>query len=115
MPRSNQTLVGVVEAKTFPDPIKVALRQAADYAQGLGRERCRRIILTDGLRYYVYVRQENGVFVARPGAYLNLARMVDNYPILEMAGAKEALSIMAYDWADYAPERRSDFPEAGEL
>lgn len=111
MPRATETLVAVGEAKKFGDPIRSAFRQAAEYAEKPGRDRCRRLILTDGLRYYVYVRQNDGKFADRPRAYLNLARMVDDYPVLHMAGSKEALAVMANDWSDYVPARGIDLPE----
>jgi hypothetical protein len=38
--------------------------------------------------------------------------MVDDYPVLHMAGSKEALAVMANDWSDYVPARGIDLPEA---
>lgn len=57
LPRDNANLSVVVEAKKFKDPIKVAFSQAASYAEKEGREGCRRLILTDGIKYYVYTRE----------------------------------------------------------
>lgn len=103
LPRENGNLSVVVEAKKFKDPIKVAFSQAAAYAQQEGREGCRRLILTDGIKYYVYTRERGGYFSDRPRAYLNLTRLVEDYPLLHLAGAKDALTIMAADWSDYQP------------
>jgi hypothetical protein len=103
LPRENTNLSIVVEAKKFKDPIKVAFSQAASYAEQEGRENCRRLILTDGIKYYVYTREKGGRFSDRPRAYLNLTRLVEDYPLLHLAGAKDALTIMAADWSDYEP------------
>jgi hypothetical protein len=93
----------VVEAKKFKDPIRVAFSQAVSYAEQEGREGCRRLILTDGIKCYVYTRERGGRFSDRPRAYLNLTRLVAEYPLLHLAGAKDALTIMAADWSDYQP------------
>ena len=59
--------------------------------------------MTDGIRYGIYLRQEVDQTSAKSGsyklaAYLNLTRMMDDYPVLECKGAKEALRLMAADW-----------------
>jgi hypothetical protein len=51
LPRENENLSVIVEAKKFKDPIRVAFSQAASYAEQEGREGCRRLILTDGIKY----------------------------------------------------------------
>jgi hypothetical protein len=103
LPRDNGNLSIVVEAKKLNDPIKVAFSQAAAYAEHEGRDSCQRLILTDGIKYYVYTRPKSGHFSDRPRAYLNLTRLVEDYPLLHIAGAKDALTIMAADWSDYQP------------
>jgi hypothetical protein len=100
MPRTNDNLVVVVEAKKRGKGCLTAKSQAEYYAEQIGQEKCRRLIVTDGLRYGVYVREHGGKFPVKPMAYLNLTRMVDTYPILECKGAKDALLIMASDWTD---------------
>jgi hypothetical protein len=54
LPRSDATLQVVVEAKKMENSCLTAKTQAASYAECRGG--CRRLIVTDGLRYGVYVR-----------------------------------------------------------
>ena len=103
MPRENTNLSIVVEAKAKDNSCFTAESQAKGYAERNGRERCRRLIVTDGIRYGIYLRQEEGQKPATSDsykleAYLNLTRMMDDYPILQCKGAKEALTLMAADW-----------------
>lgn len=97
LPRSNENLAGVVEVKPKGQACLTARSQAQAYAEQPGRESCRRLIVTDGLRYGVYLR-ENGTFKNEPDAYLNLTRMRDAYPVLGCKGAKDAFLFMAADW-----------------
>ena len=103
MPRENTNLSIVVEAKAKDNSCFTAESQAKGYAERNGREQCRRLIVTDGIRYGIYLRQEKGQEPATSDsykleAYLNLTRMMDDYPVLECKGAKEALTLMAADW-----------------
>ena len=103
MPREDTSLSIVVEAKAMSKSCFTAESQAKGYAERNGRERCRRLIVTDGIRYGIYLRQEEGQMPAtfsgyKLEAYLNLTRMMDDYPVLECKGAKEALTLMAADW-----------------
>jgi len=99
LPRKDNHLVVVVEAKKMGNSCLTAKSQAETYAEQEGREECRRLIVTDGLRYGVYIREKGKKFPDKPQAYLNLTRMVDSYPILQCNGAKEALLLMAADWS----------------
>ena len=103
VPRSPDVLSIVVEAKKKGNSCLSARSQAEDYAEKPGRENCRRLIVTDGLRYGIYVRNVGGKFPDSPSAYLNLTRMLDSYPILECKGAKEALLLMSADWNEVLP------------
>ena len=103
MPREDTSLSIVVEAKAMSKSCFTAESQAKGYAERNGRERCRRLIVTDGIRYGIYLRQEESQMPATSSgykleAYLNLTRMMDDYPVLECKGAKEALTLMAADW-----------------
>jgi len=98
MPRKDDHLVVVAEAKKRGSSCLTAKSQAEAYAEKAG-EQCRRLIVTDGLRYGVYIREEGQKFPDKPQAYLNLTRMVESYPILQCNGAKEALLLMASDWS----------------
>ena len=112
LPRIDENLTVAIEAKKLDEPIKIAFEQAARYAEQPGRERCRRIVLTDGIKYYVYTRAEGEKFSNHPRAYLNLARLVDDYPALRFAGAKEALTVMASDWSEYDARQTVRVPES---
>jgi hypothetical protein len=94
LPRTDATLRVVVEAKKMSDSCLTAFSQAADYA--IGKAVCHRLIVTDGLRYGVYVRRGTEPF--RLYAYLNLERLRSAYPVYSCLGAREALLAMAPEW-----------------
>jgi hypothetical protein len=98
LPRNDENLSVVVEAKQKDRSCLSAQSQAQSYAEQAGRTSCSRLIVTDGVRYGVYFKK-NGVFSNEPDAYLNLTRMRENYPILHCKGAKDAFLFMATDWA----------------
>lgn len=90
LPRSPETTSVVVEAKKKGNSCLTAKLQAESYAKD--KTNCARLIVTDGLRYGVYVR--NGAEFNLL-AYLNLTAMRDGYPIYDdCKGAKEALQAM---------------------
>ena len=97
LPRLDSNLTVVVEAKQKDRSCLNAQSQAKTYAEQEGRMGCNRLIVTDGVRYGVYFKQD-GVFPNEPHAYLNLTRMRDQYPILECKGAKDAFLFMSADW-----------------
>lgn len=94
LPRGDETLQVVVEAKKMDNSCLSAKAQAAGYAEK--RPACRRVIVTDGIRYGVYVKSESDAFELY--AYLNLSRLRDEYPIYPCHGAEEALLAMSPDW-----------------
>ena len=89
LPRRDESLRVVVEAKKMDNSCLTAMSQAMSYAQG--KSGCHRLIVTDGLRYGVYIR---GQEVFNLYAYLNLTRLRRDYPILECKGAEEAVLAM---------------------
>jgi hypothetical protein len=95
LPREDKSLRVVVEAKKMDNACLAAKRQAMSYAGG--KTGCKRLIVTDGLRYGVYVRHETKE-TFRLHAYLNLTRLRRNYPIYECEGAEDALLAMAPEW-----------------
>ena len=97
LPRSDVNLSVVVEAKQKDRSCLNAKSQAQSYAEQDGRTSCSRLIVTDGVRYGVYFK-ENGVFSSEPHAYLNLTRMRENYPLLSCKGTKDAFLFMSADW-----------------
>jgi hypothetical protein len=84
----------VVEAKKMDSSCLTAKSQAMMYAQG--KNQCRRLIVTDGLRFGVYLRSKGEVFGLY--AYMNLARFRDHYPVYGCKGAEDALLAMAPEW-----------------
>ncbi len=94
LPRSDTSLCIVVEAKKMDNSCLNAKSQAMSYAQG--KSKCHRLIVTDGLRYGVYVRRTGDVFGLY--AYMNLTRFRDHYPIYNCKGAEDALLAMAPEW-----------------
>lgn len=99
LPRSNENLSVVLEAKQKDLSCLNAKSQAQSYAEQQGRETCSRLIVTDGMRYGVYFR--NGrEFRSHPDAYLNITHMREEYPVLRCKGAKEAFLYLS---GDYSP------------
>ena len=102
LPREDKNLALVVEAKALHQACLGAFGQAKDYAETYPN--CKRIIVTDGLRYGVYVR-EGGKWpkTPEPRAYLNVRRLRSSYPIYGygdngIPGAKEAIHAMTPGW-----------------
>ncbi|HRT96944.1 MAG TPA: hypothetical protein P5532_21200 [Planctomycetota bacterium] len=94
LPRQDDSLMVVVEAKKMDSSCLTAVSQAMSYASGKGT--CRRLIVTDGLRYGVYTRQGSEEFGLY--AYMNLTWLRREYPIYPCRGAREALLAMAPEW-----------------
>lgn len=92
MPPEDATLTCVVEAKSLDRSVFSPLGQARNYAIGKGREKCNRLIITDGIRY-TYFKKESGDF--RLSAHLNILRMRKHYPLHDCGGAVEAMIGMA--------------------
>ncbi len=98
LPRADRNLEVVVEVKKLGLSCLSANTQGAEYACVSGRERCNRLVVTDGIRYGVYVKKTNGTFPESPTAYMNLDRMVRSYPVLGCEGTPKALGLLAADW-----------------
>lgn len=97
LPRKNESLSVVLEAKQKDLSCLSAKSQAQYYAEQDGRETCSRLIVTDGIRYAVYFR-DSGIFRSHPEAYLNIVNMREAYPLLHCRGAKEAFLYLSADW-----------------
>jgi hypothetical protein len=78
LPRADDSLRVAVEAKKMDNSCLSAKSQAMSYV--VGRSGCHRLIVTDGLRYGVYVREQVETF--RLYAYMNLTRLRHDYAIL---------------------------------
>lgn len=96
--RTDENLAAVVEVKRLGHSCLSSKNQGTQYACSSRREKCSRLVLTDGIRYAIYVKKTNGTFSESPTAYMNLNRMVRSYPVLKCEGAPKALSLLAADW-----------------
>lgn len=96
LPRDNDTLSVVVEAKKKGSSCLTAFSQAEGYAKN--KKNCVRLIVTDGLRYGVYIKDStNNEF--KLYAYANLLRLQKKYPIYGCHGAIEAFKSMTPEWS----------------
>lgn len=97
--RKSETLSAVVEAKKLNHSCLSAFGQAKNYIEEKGKDKCQRLIVTDGRRYAVFLRNPDGDFDKSPSAYLNLTKMRSAYPIYgECKGATEAILMMSKHW-----------------
>lgn len=95
LPRKDSHLSVVVEAKKKGNSCLTAFSQAQYYAKG--KENCRRLIVTDGLRYGVYIKREHEFQLY---AYFNITNFKASYPIYECFGVNEALRAMTPEWSE---------------
>lgn len=98
LPRSEDRLSVVIEAKKKDSSCLSAFPQARSYA--LEKKNCKRIIVSDGLRYGVFKRNSGDSDEPQDfslHAYLNLTRLRNEYPLYECKGAKDALLSMTPD------------------
>jgi hypothetical protein len=94
LPRRDESLMAVLEAKKMDASCLTAMAQANGYAKN--KSSCLRLIVTDGLRYGIYVRHEGDEF--RLYAYMNLTNLRHDCPIYGCKGVKDALLAMAPEW-----------------
>lgn len=105
VPRDDKHLSTVVEVKKMDEACLSAKSQAEGYALTKGREGCRRLIVTDGMRYGVFIRRDDGRFPDYPDAYMNLRRLIKAYPLLRSPsdnrvgdnGAARAMELISAD------------------
>lgn len=95
LPRADSNLNIVVEAKKKGNSCLSAVSQAQSYAKG--KSGCNRLIVTDGLRYGVYVKQDD---LFQLYAYFNLTALKNDYPVYDCFGIKEALRSMTPEWVN---------------
>ena len=98
LPRSEDRLSVVIEAKKKDSSCLSAFPQARSYA--LEKKNCKRIIVSDGLRYGVFKRNSDDFDEPQDfslHAYLNLTRLRNEYPLYKCNGAKDALLSMTPD------------------
>ena len=108
LPREKGNLTLVLEAKALGQACLSAFGQAKDYAEEY--QNCTRIIVTDGLRYGVYLG-EGKVWPKEPYAYLNVRRLRSSYPNFfgdgdnVIRGAKEAIHALTPEWVPELADR----------
>ena len=93
LPRTEQNLNIVVEVKKKGSFCLATMWQAQNYAQG--KENCNRLIVTDGLRYGIYIKNGESF---KLHAYFNLTALKNDHQIYECHGIKEALRAMTPEW-----------------
>lgn len=94
LPRTDENLVAVVEAKRKGNSCLTAFSQAERYSQN--KKNCNRLVVTDGLRYGVFLKNKQGTYKLH--AYMNLTELKDEYVVYECKGINEALWAMTPDW-----------------
>lgn len=98
--RQDDDITLIVEAKKLDSSCLKGFEQARDYSQKL--DNCERCIVTDGMRYAIFVRKQNPKdskeFEETPRAYLNLLDPKDSYPVFDSKGADEALLLLSPNW-----------------
>ncbi|MBL7152475.1 MAG: hypothetical protein ISS79_02070 [Phycisphaerae bacterium] len=67
--------------------------QAVKYAEGLKPNNCGKILLTDGVRLYLYQRKEDGKWTTSPDGYLNVKSIRTDH--IAPAGTNAVETIMA--------------------
>jgi hypothetical protein len=108
LPRTDDNLVAAVEAKKHGRTCSNSCGQVFGYVSQPERCNCIRAVSTEGIRYSVFRRDSKTGFESDPESYLNLTRLVSDYPLLCCAGAKEALSMMASDWTGSVDALKSE-------
>lgn len=77
-PSANNNCILVCEAKHMSHPLVTALDQARNYVKKLELINCNRIMLTDGLRIYLY-EKENEKWEDKPTGYMNINLLRTNH------------------------------------
>jgi hypothetical protein len=93
LPRTADTLIAVVEAKKKGNSCLRAYSQAYNYAKD--KVNCNRLIVSDGLRYGVFIKIDDKYILH---AYMNITDFRRNYAIYGCEGIQEALWAMTPDW-----------------
>jgi len=80
-PTTAEGCVLLCEAKGMWDGLQGALGQAENYAEKLGLRACEKIVLTQGGRFYVYVRDASGGWRSDPVGYVNVEKLRSRYVV----------------------------------
>jgi len=93
LPRNENNLAIVVEAKKMGKSCLNAKQQAERYAQSWTTSK---LIVTDGIRYGIFIKKQNEFELA---SYLNLTRLRSGYSIYECSGAQDAVLALTPEMA----------------
>lgn len=104
--RGNEDVVMLLEAKRFDRSCLIGVEQVRNYSSKLPN--VNRLVVSDGLRYAVFVRESKGEFPELPYAYINLSAPKDHYAALDCFGADEALLALSAAWAPRLISARPD-------
>lgn len=91
-PTTAEKCVLACEAKRMGHGLQDVRRQAIRYVTDLGLTRCRRILLTQGARFYLYQRAADG-WPEEPSGYLNVERIRTDH--IAPAGTNAVDTLMA--------------------
>lgn len=94
LPRDNENLSVVIEAKRMNQSCFSAFEQAKSYAEIVTD--CKTVVVTDGIRYGVYIKNDENEYSLY--SYLNLTRLQKTYPLYECRGAQDTLLALTPEW-----------------
>lgn len=92
-PTTADRCVLVCEAKGLNHGLQDVLKQAKRYTSELALEECRKILLTQGGRFYLYRRAQGGSWPDEPSGYLNVEKIRTNH--IAPAGTNAVETLMA--------------------
>lgn len=78
-PRKKENVCLLCEAKEYGHGLQNTFPQAAGYAKKLKLDNCKKILLTDGARLYLYQRQKDNNWNENPVGYLNIDKIRTNH------------------------------------
>ena len=96
LPREDDNLSVVVEVKKKGLSCLTAVLQASDYAER--GKNCHRLIVTDGLRYGVYIKEDSDFKLY---AYFNITNLKASYAIYKCWGVNRGLQAMTPEWREH--------------
>lgn len=105
--RADYEPIAFIEAKKLGYSCLNAEAQIKDYAADKKGGNLKRLVVTDGIRYGIFIRKKGEKFPSEPTAYLNLTDLRDEYPVYDKykqdgkacGGADEALLYMSSVWS----------------
>lgn len=90
-PTTSEKCCLVCEAKQLEHGLQNTFAQAKDYTAKLKLDNCKRIVLTDGTRVYLYQKLMNGQWNEKPIGYLNVKLIRTNHVAPEGTNAVDTI------------------------